>query len=425
MPSPSTLGSLLMKQYGPLANPIPNVDTLAADIAFVSEGYRNGEEYVFPTRLGFEQGATHNTDHSGFALNDPAESTYKKANLSGAEIVVRGQVSYGEMALMSQGKGRSHRAYDQGVGRKIADLADGAEQRREMCLAYGAGTAGAANLGVVNAIAVAAAGGVVTVNLSRASWINGFWQQFIGGTVDVFTAGGVKHNAVGALKVTGVDPSKCRITLTGAVADAAAVAADDQLFFVGGRTKTCVGIEAILSNTGSLFGIDAALYPQWKAVSYAVGGALSFDKVAEGCAAVADNGLSEGLTLYVSTRAWTDLLTDEVALRRYVGEKGGKASPGFSEIEFEMACGPVKIKPYKFMKQGLAFGLPTSQWKRIGSTDLTATLPGNSSEYFYQQVSGSAAAELRFYSDQAIVSSIPYQSILFTGVSSTADNLPA
>lgn len=424
MTAPAT-GSLLFEQYGEMANPLPGENTFAKDIKFVQPNMRTGLHYNFAVRLGLEQGATRNTDHGAFTLNNAQDGAYQLATLEGAEIAMRATLSYGEMTRLSQNKGRSSRAYDQGIGLKIANLTDGAEQHRDMDLWYGAGSSGLVSIGTISAIAVANSSGVVTVNISRATFIPGFWQDFYQGKVDVFTSGGSQRNTNAELKVTAVDRDKCRVQLTGNNSDTGSIAANDLIFFRGGRAASMVGVQAICENTGTLFGISAATYPQWKAVQYSVGGTLTFDKVAEGLSAAADNGLSEGCTLYVNPRTWTDLMTDEVALRRYVGERSDKARPGFSELEFIMNCGPVKIKQYRYMKQGLAFAVPTNELHRVGSTDLTFTAPGDPNQYFYLELANQAGSEIRCYTDQAIVSEAPYHMVEFTGISNTADCIPS
>lgn len=424
MSNNNNTAALLMRVYGDAANPLPSVNTLAADIKF-DTAQKIGESFNFPVRLGLEQGATYNIDHSAYTLNSAVDGKYGNATLDSAELTVRANLSYGEMTKLSASKGRSSKAYDQGIGLKIANMLDGAEQRREMALWYGAGTSGLSNIGVINAVAVAASSGVVTVNITQASWITGFWQMAANVNVDVYSSGGTQRNTNAALQVTGVDPSKCRVQLTGNTSDAAAVQAGDYLFFYGGRTKQMVGIQAICENTGSLFGIDAGIYPQWRSISYSVGGALNFDKVSEGVSQAIDNGLEGSATLYVPTRAWSDLLNDEVALRRYMGTSGGTAKPGFGKIEFEIGDVTVRIRTHRYLKQGLAFLLPLDTWHRIGSTDLTTTAPGNPNEYFFRQLDGQNGAEIRCYSDQAVVCDTPYHTVMFTGLASSADNTPS
>jgi hypothetical protein len=46
------------------------------------------------------------------------------------------------------------------------------------------------------------------------------------------------------------------------------------------------------------------------------------------------------------------------------------------------------------MKRSLAFAIPTDEWKRVGSSDITAALPGNPDEFFYQQLENAAGAQL-------------------------------
>lgn len=431
--SPTSAGALLKRQFGDAVNPIPSESTIASDISFVQDSKKTGEEYTFPVQLGLEHGVTFNSDHTAFTLANPVDGVWKRATLEGSEWIDRAQIAYGQAFKMSPNKGESSRAYGQAVGLTIANLMEAGETYRDAHLLYGPGSSGLVNLGVVNAVAVAASSGVVTVNFTRASWMAGFWQKMTGARFEFYTSGGSSHNPSGGYyTVTGIDVSKCRVTFTASNAptntEANTIAASDQVFFYGSRTKSMVGLQAIAENTGSLFGIDASVYPQWKAVSYAVGGALNFDKVMEGSSIVADNGLSDGATLYVCNKTWADLMTDEAALRRYVVEGGSgskTASVGFKKLSFESPAGALTIKTHQYIKQGLAFLVPTQECKRVGATDITFSAPGSKNEFFWQELSGSAGFELRCYFDQAVVCTVPYHMVEFTGVSNTADQTPS
>ncbi len=421
----ANLQSILKRRYAPLVNPVAPTKSMAKAIPFRTE-YKTGEDYRFPLRFGLEQGFTRNNDHTAATLNAAVEADRQVASLKGSEIAGTAEFSYGDMATLSKTKGDSPEAYDQAVGTKILDLSDGASQHLDMDLIYGCGTTGLANIGVVNAVAVAASLGVVTINITRASFIPGFWIDAKNVMLDLYTAGGALVNTTQALKVTGVDISRCRVQLTGATADAAAVAATNVIHFYGARTKSMVGIQAILENSTSLFGIDAAVTPQWRAVTYPVGGALSFDKVMEGLAALADNNVEDGVDLWVGNRAWTDLMTDEAALRRRLESEGKKIKTGYQELEFHGPCGVVTIKTYRNMKQGLAVALPKSGVHRIGSSDITFGLPGSKgNEFFYQELPTKLGASIRVYTDQAVVIEQPFQSCLFSGISSAADVSPS
>ena len=200
--------------------------------------------------------------------------------------------------------------------------------------------------------------------------------------------------------------------------------AGSTIFFFGARLSSMVGLQGIAENTGTLFNVSAATYPQWRSVNYAVGGtSLSFDKVAEGLSAVSDNGLTDGGTLYVNPRTWTDLMTDEAALRRRINDDKS-ARTGYNKLAFDMNCGPVTIKAYKYTKQGLSLFVPTQETHRIGSTDITFTAPGNPNRYFWTELANSNGARIKAYSDQAIVSENPSRICLFTGIQSNGDVVP-
>lgn len=428
----ASTGALLKTIYGDLSDPLAPEDSFARDVKFM-QGKKIGKEYLWPVRLGLELGASFSISHDAFDLGDAVDAIYQDAVASGAEILVRSKLSYGQMSTLSESKGDSAKAYDQGVAVKILGMTQGHELFREMQLWYGSGSGAAtvANIGVI-----AGSGAIDTpatdqcyVTVTRATFIPGFWQNFQNGMLDIYN-GSTLVNSSGYFTVVGVDIQKCRLTISGSTANVGAIDANASigytLHFRGSVGNSMLGVQPILENVSSVFGISAATYPQWKAISYAVNGVLTFDKVVEALSVAADNGRKGGGTLYLNNRTWTDLLTDEVALRRYFGdEMGNKARPGFKELEFITNVGVTKIKPYQYMKQGMAAFVPTDEWHRVGSSDITATLPGNPDEFFYQQLPSNAGAELRTYSDQCIVPDMVFHTILFTGIENTADSIPS
>lgn len=433
MPSAST-GALLKEVYGGMSNPVAPEGSFAKDIEFVPPKERTGRDYYFPVRLGLEQGAKYSVSHDAFTLSTPVDGIYEDAQLQGAEIAMKASLSYGEMSRLSAAKGESAKAYDQGVAIKILNLTQGMELHREMALWYGPGANSAAaplsNIGVVQAVgSAAAADGIRVFTITRASFIPGFWQDAQNILLEFVAVGGfVPFTVTTPCKVIAVDISKCRITVQGLQAEVnnAAMATGATVHVYSSVGNSMIGAEPICENTGIMFGINGSQYPQWKAQTYPVNGPLSFDKLIEGITLAADSGLDGGCTCYVNNRSWSTLLTDEVAMRRYLGsDMGGKAKPGFREIEFITNCGVIKIKPYRYMKQSLAFAIPTDEWKRVGSSDVTATLPGNPDEFFYQQLDNAAGAQLRMYMDQAIVSEMPFHSVIFSAIDNPNDSIPS
>lgn len=426
----SDYSTLLRRVYGDIVNPVAPENSISEAMPF-RKSDKLGERYEEPVRMSTEQGATYNNDHTGFAVSAAVPAEYKTAFLSGSEILFQGAVSYGDLSRLSEAKGSSKAAADSAISRLILDLTEGAENHREINCLYGASTAGLANLGVASAVAVAASGGVITVNISRATFAPGMWQVLKGVKLTAFNATASLDSIV---KVTGMDVSKCRIQLTEVTSGAAAaigvaIGAGNMpaFFFAGARTKSMAGLQVYGENTGTLNGIDASLYPLWKAQTFSAGtAALTFDKIQEGCTGVADVGLKTGLDLWIGNKAWADLANDEAAFRQYVENTGGKdANVGFAKLSFVMSCGKVTIRPHLFMKQGIAIGTPTKECVRRGSRDISFELPGNPNKFFWSEDPNNAQSSIRNYSDQCVHVQVPSHLLLFTAVQSSADCVPS
>lgn len=413
--------------FGEAIDVLGQENTLAGDIKFSQEN-KTGDTYTVPLKMSDEQGFSYNSDHSGFTLLGNKDLNVQRAELEGSEIVGQAAISYGNMAKLSANNGESKKAYKQAVGSKIESAMASGERRRELAIMYGPGSSAVANLGVVNAV-VSAVTTVLTVNLTRATWAGGLWRNLIGAGFDFHTTGGTSHTLNAEMILTGVNKANCRLTFSGHATDVAAVLANgvgDVITFRGSRTVSAVGIQAILENSSSLFGINAANYPAWKAVVYAVGGPLTFDKVVEGLSEVSENGLDDGGSLYLGAKAWTDLMTDEAALRRHVGDKmADKVKTGASALEFETLAGVVKIVTHRGMKQGQAWFIPPSYARRIGASELTFKLPGSPNEWNWLENNAAAQSEIRCYSDQAVLIDRPDLCVQYTTIASTADAIPA
>ena len=415
----------MKRTFGAPVEVLGSENTLAGDIKFIPPDQRPGEEFTFPIKLQHPHGVAYNTDHSAFATPTQVDSVVVRATLEGSEIGMIDRVSYGIASKLGKTNSESSRAYKQAIGEMIEGLMLSGELRRELTLLYGSGTTGLANLGVVDTV-VSAVTTTLVVALTRASFSNGIWRQLKGAYFDFHTSGGTSHAANAPFILSAYDSATGRLTFTGNATDVASVLAADVITFRSSRTTQCVGLQAILENGSSLFGISAATYPQWKANQYAVGGPLTFDKLMEGLAAPSENGLDDGINVYLGHRAWTDLMTDEAALRRHMGSDiKGSTAAGYSKLEFESGAGRLSLIKHRYMKQGLAMAIPTQHCSRVGSTDLTFSVPGNKNEWFWRELDANFGSEIRLYSDQAVVIEKPDYCTLFTGIQSTSDTIPA
>ena len=420
-------GALLKRVYGKLSNPVAPDGSMRELIPFNKKD-KIGEYYQVPIRLGLELGVTRNKDHSAFALRPVRNGRYETALVPGSEILNRAQLSYGNMARLSDAKGDSRKAYDQDLAIKIASMVQGAELECEADIVYGAGGAAAiaADIGVVAAVGTVTSG-TLQISITRASFIKGLWQDALGAALDFYDTTGatkINTNAPVVLEGTGrIDEGI--ILVSGNATDLAAIAANQRIVFETAATKSMLGVAPILSGVTSYFGIATAGYAQLKGVVYPVGGALSFDDFAIVMGRLADNGLNQGGTLMVGNQGWTSLLNDEVALRRHFGNDSiREINVGAKKLVFHTQNGDVTIRGYRYLKQSHALFLAKDEWTRPGAQDISPTVPGNPDEWFFQQMDSAAGAEIRCYGDQAVFSPIPFHSAIFTGIASSGDVLP-
>jgi hypothetical protein len=179
------------------------------------------------------------------------------------------------------------------------------------------------------------------------------------------------------------------------------------------HTMNAPGLYRILTNTGTLFNIDASSYELWKSQSYAVSGNLSLTAIMNGAAVGMSFGLEKAV-LMCAPEKFAQLASDEAALRRYVQDTPN-AKRGVKGISFLLGSVDVEILPHPLVKQGHAIMLPEQAVHRVGSTDVTFSLPG-SGDAMQVHVTDSTAIELRSMSDQGVYLDTPAQAVLLTGI---------
>jgi hypothetical protein len=415
------------ERYGSWVNPLPSEMTLADFAPFVSREMRPGRTYNFPIVVQEEHGQTRNADHSAFGLNPAVDSVVKEASLSGAEILIRGQIPYGVRAkgMNGAGNGNTGGAFWESMDLKVEHLMIAGEREREIDLAYGCGTGStlAANIGVINNASVSGSitAGLV-VNLTRASWIPGLWIHMVGAKVDIYQSD-LSTLRESDVSVSAPDATNCRITLTKS-GSAATIASGDVIVPASARTKSAYGIQAMLENTGTIHGISAASYPMWKSVSYSAGsGTMTRQKIGRLAAQLFPNGLTNGGKLFVSGPTFADLAEEADALQRFTGNGRDVARQGENRLEYKSPIGLITVELYKYMKQGIAFFLANDNVKRVGETDLTFSLDG-SDRWFFKELENNAGSEIRIYSSQAPCLEIPYHCGIVTDLVNGGDATP-
>jgi hypothetical protein len=406
----STLDGFFKERYGEKQDLVPEFAHVSEDIPF-SRQPKLGDSYHFPVRVKRAHGVTFNSDGSAFTLNSAASGETKDANVSGSELVLLEDVSYG---AASRGSG-SVDAFGSVFDEVVLDMQNSAAFYREMNLLYGQ-----SDIGIAEAIADDDTD-QKTYTISKASWAPGLWAQMEGAKLDVYDSiGGSKINVTAPLVVTAVNIAERKVTATHSATDDAVLgtSTNDTLVPVGAETVWFAGIDKILTNTGSLFGISASTYGLWKANTYSAGSAaLTMAKVAAAAAQAATrSGMGERVC-YLSTFSWTDLNSDHAALRSFTESTKAGLDLGSQKIQYYGPTGLITLVPHPMVKAGEAFLVDLRYMKRIGSTDITFSLGVEGQQNrFFRELESKAGFQLRCYWDQALISTRPAAHTKITGI---------
>ena len=410
-------------RYGKFINPLPSDNTLADYSEFVGAEERPGKQFQFPVQVTIEHGQTHDVSDTAFALEPAIDSELKEAIIDGATVMMVGNIPYNVIARGKQGaaNGNSGGSFWKPIDLKTKALMQGGELYRELDLLYGPGTAAAA-LGNIGVVAASVSGSSLTagqvVRLTTGSWAPGIWNNFIKGKVDIYESDGTTLRAAD-VQVTAVGATNCRLTLIN-TSSSAVVAANDILVPKTSKGKSCIGVQAILENSGSIFGIDAAVYPMWRCLSMSIGGALSRAKIVQFCSRLYPNGMSGGAKLFVGGAAFADLSEEASALQRYTENTDKVKRQGNDNLEYNTSIGVINVALHRYLKQSIGMLIAKNVLKRVGSSDLTFSLPGTN-QWFYQELPSNAGSQIRIFSNQAPILEIPYYCGIMTGIASNAD----
>ena len=378
---------------------IPEGLKLVNMIKFIGKEKQGGNLFHQPVILGMEHGITFAaSDDDAFNLNPPVAGQIKDAQVRGNPMVMRSVLGYTAASRSAGGKN----AFMDATKYIVANMLRSMSKKLEIHLLYGQVGYGAV---------ASAAGAVVTI--TTAEWAPGIWAGGEGMPIEIRDAAGTTSR--GEFTIQSVDMAARTITLT-ASAQTAGVVATDVIYHKGAFGNEFAGIHKILTNTGTLFNINAGQYNLWKANAHAVAGKLSFTKIVEGAAKPVEKGLDSKLTILVNPRTWADVLQDQAALRMYDSSySSAQLQNGSKSIKFFSQNGELEIIPSIYVKEGFAYGLSIEEFMRVGSSDITFKRPGYGDEFF-RDLENSAGYELRLYTDQAVFCMSPGKNVLFTGI---------
>jgi hypothetical protein len=394
----TTLSGLFKEVYAPsLEFLMPKNLRFQNDIGFVPASQQPGNNFNQPVVLQHEHGFTYAAAGAGaFTVADAAPGQIKNAQVVGAQMLLESILDYESAARASSG---GKRAFVQSTKYLVENMWQSSRKRLEIDLLYGQ-----VGLGVISNVST----NVFTIDTPE--FAPGIWAGMEGASVNAWQAAwaGMRVNAA---TITAVDLEARTVTVDTAPTSTAAT---DILIFEGQVTagpayNTMAGIHKIMTNAGSLFGIDAATYSLWKANAFAISPSanLSFEAVQKLIARAVGKGADTELVLYVNPSTWATLLSDQAGLRRHGDpNKSTKYTLGSENIEFYSQVGKVTIKASIYVKEGYAYLLSPPKFHRIGATDITFRLPDRGDEFFFH-LDNRAGYALRTYSNQAVFSECP------------------
>lgn len=398
----STLDGMFKEVYADkVSMNVPVSRILQKEVKFLSKDQRLGNKYHVPVVLAHEHGVTFATpEDDAFNLNDPIAGLTKDAVVDGYQLVLRSRlgVNAAERAISSKN------AFMDATRFVVGNMLDSISKKLEIELLYGQVGIGEVQTG--------GTGTSINVQIKEAEWAPGIWVGSENMEIDFYT--GPTFNCSGKITAVNFDTR----TLTVQFASSQTVLVDDVIYFKGAYNKEMAGIHKILTNTATLFGINAASYALWKGTAYAPSSAsvLSFPILQQAVAQAMPKGLEDDLLVLVNPAHWDDLLTAESNLRRYDSSYSPeKAERGVRKIVYHSQNGLLEIVASPYVKQGYAYALAKRDWVRVGATDITFKRPG-SEDNFFRELENQHGFELRCHTIQAIFCSAPARSIIISNL---------
>lgn len=396
----STLNGLFKESYASkIKDLVPEGVKLYNMVDFNGAEKQPGNFYHAPVSLSLEHGFSYGGDTGAvFTLAASIASAMEDAQVRGCEMVLRSAISVGAAARSVSTKN----SFEQATKRLVQVMLKSMHIRLEAQLFYGQ-----SGIGKVESVT-----GTV-IKICDAEWAAGIWSGAKNMLINIRSQAGTNR---GNATVTNVDLGLKTITLdivpAGVTGDPDPEdAAADVIWYAGAYQKEFAGLHKIITNTGTIFNIDASQHDLFKgnvipAGTDATTGAvfISFDLIEAAVTRAMEKGLmEEDVTALVNPKHWDKLLSDLNAKRMYDSSYSDKElKEGTNKISFYGQNGKIDIVSSLFVKEGIAFVLPPKELERIGSTEVTFQMPGVEEGRFFRLLENENGYELRLYTDQAL-----------------------
>ena len=408
----TTLTGLFKDVYeDAIVNLVPESSILQKRIKFVENDKREGRILHQPVLLALPSGLTFGV--GAVALNDPIASTMGDAQISGAGMTLADRITYDVAAKAASG---GVRAFVEATELIVDALTQSMSKFVEIELMWGSSAKGTLGQSSVNT----GSGTTGSFTIDLAEWSAAIWGGLENMSIDVYNAGSLV-NTNAAITITAINATTRVISYSGNASDVTAIAALSstalQLYPYLAYGNEMAGYYNILSNTGTLFNINAGTYALWQSNTFSFGSsAANFGKIQSMVALATARGLMEDVCVFLNPTTFSNVVTSQSGARRYDSSyKNKEMENGTQSLSFWGPNGKIELVSHIFMKSGYCFTLPLKRCQRTGATDVTFTLPGMPGEFFLQ-LQGYTAYELRCYTLQAAFLNSPYKAVLGTDI---------
>ncbi len=414
----STLPGMFKEVYATeIKDLTESIAKIAKRIPF-TEAQQVGNKYHQPVDVAMEHGVTYAAANASgpVTLLSPVAGQMQDAQVEGAQIFARSQVDYETIFRATQA---GPKAFASATKHIVKRLTKAAAKRLEISLLHGQ-----RGIGTVGAIVTGTAT-TCGMTISDETWSAGIWAGAKNATLDIFVAAysGSKLNTTSALTVTSVDPQNKTVYISGAAADITATVVGVQVFFeTASPTNEMAGLDKILRNTGTLFGVDGSStgYELWGSNVYSTStAAISMGKLLESLATPVSYGAEGEYLAVVAPRAFEVLNTDLAALRMFdssYSKGGNEGQSGFGSIKYFYQNGSLEIMAHPLQKDGLCHVFNPTEAKRIGATDLTFITRKGQEEVLVLELANTAGSEMRCYANQALFIEAPKRTTVLAGI---------
>jgi hypothetical protein len=369
-------------------------------------------------------GWTKSQAKQGILTLNAAKSGYtENATVLGSQLYIRRQIDNESILLAKE----SAVSFGNVLDFQVKEAFDLGGKLRELDLLYGQD-----GLGKVTGISGSGTTRVLTI--SAATYAPQIWAGTEGWDLNLYDGATCIGNTTptstdATFTISAVDVEARTITVTGSSAGCSALAtaigsgvtADIYLYNCYG--KEMAGFKKIMTNTGSLFGINATTYSLWKSNTYDANGGMTFDKLGNSIIkAVNKGGLDGEVVAVLNPEAWQDVMSDIAGTQKNTNYNQtyskDSAEYGFEVIKYHTTNGLCTLLPHPYVKLGDGFVFPKENIKRIGATDLTWNDDAINEGKYFIRLAEQTGYEFRLTAHQAIFIEKPAQCTYIHGITS-------